>query len=64
MSRFVLGAKSGGYPKKLGRLTLDTTDDVVRATVEHGGITVIDAAIINERRGKPCCREYFTLTSL
>ncbi len=39
------GREIWGYPKKLGRLTLDTTDDVVRATVERGGFTVIDASM-------------------
>ena len=39
------GREIWGFPKKLGRLTLDITDDVVRSTVERGGITLIDAAV-------------------
>ncbi len=39
------GREIWGFPKKLGRLTLDTTDDVVRATVERGGINLIDASM-------------------
>jgi acetoacetate decarboxylase len=39
------GREIWGFPKKLGRLTLDMKDDVVRTTVERGGITLIDAAV-------------------
>ncbi|MGB1885004.1 MAG: acetoacetate decarboxylase family protein [Gammaproteobacteria bacterium] len=39
------GREIWGFPKKLGRLTLDTTDDVVRTTVERGGINVVEAAV-------------------
>lgn len=39
------GREIWGFPKKLGRLTLDMTDDVVRGTVERGGITLIDASM-------------------
>ena len=39
------GREIWGFPKKLGRLTLDSTDDVVRGTVERGGITLVDASM-------------------
>jgi len=39
------GREIWGFPKKYGRLTLDMQDDVVRGTVERGGITVVDAAV-------------------
>ena len=39
------GREIWGFPKKLGRLTLDMKDDIVRTTVERGGITLIDAAV-------------------
>lgn len=39
------GREIWGFPKKLGRLTLETTDDVVHSTVERGGITLIEAAV-------------------
>ncbi|MBW2697131.1 MAG: acetoacetate decarboxylase family protein, partial [Deltaproteobacteria bacterium] len=39
------GREIWGFPKKLGRLTLDMKDDVVRTTVERGGCTIIDAAV-------------------
>jgi len=39
------GREIWGFPKKLGRLTLDMKDDVVSTTVERGGRTVIDAAV-------------------
>lgn len=39
------GREIWGFPKKLGRLTMNMTDDVVSATVERGGITVIDCAM-------------------
>ena len=39
------GREIWGFPKKLGRLTLDMKDDVVSTTVERGGRTIIDAAV-------------------
>ena len=39
------GREIWGFPKKLGRLTLDMKDDVVSTTVERGGRTLIDAAV-------------------
>lgn len=39
------GREIWGFPKKLGRLTLDLRDDVVRTTVERGGIVLVDAAV-------------------
>ncbi|MBW2444379.1 MAG: acetoacetate decarboxylase family protein [Deltaproteobacteria bacterium] len=39
------GREIWGFPKKLGRLTLDMKDDVVRTTVERGGCTIIEAAV-------------------
>ncbi|MEQ8495490.1 MAG: acetoacetate decarboxylase family protein [Gammaproteobacteria bacterium] len=39
------GREIWGFPKKLGRLTMDMTDDVVSATVERGGIQVVDCAM-------------------
>lgn len=39
------GREIWGFPKKLGRLAIDLTDDVVRATVERGGITLIEASM-------------------
>ena len=39
------GREIWGFPKKIGRLTLDMQDDVVRGTVERGGIMVCDAAV-------------------
>ena len=34
-----------GFPKKFGRLSMTMVDDVARATVERGGITVIESAV-------------------
>jgi acetoacetate decarboxylase len=39
------GREIWGFPKKLGRLTLDMKDDVVSTTVERGGCTLIEAAV-------------------
>jgi acetoacetate decarboxylase len=39
------GREIWGFPKKLGRLTLEMKDDVVSTTVERGGRTIIDAAV-------------------
>ena len=39
------GREIWGFPKKLGRLTLDMKDDVVSTSVERGGRTLIDAAV-------------------
>jgi acetoacetate decarboxylase len=39
------GREIWGFPKKLGRLTLDMKDDVVRTTVERGGCQIIEAAV-------------------
>ena len=39
------GREIWGFPKKLGRLTLDMKDDVVSTTVERGGCTIIEAAV-------------------
>ena len=39
------GREIWGFPKKFGRLTLDTTEDVVHTTVERGGINLIEAAV-------------------
>jgi len=39
------GREIWGFPKKLGRLTLDMKDDVVSTTVERGGCTLINAAV-------------------
>ena len=39
------GREIWGFPKKLGRLTLDMKDDVVSTSVERGGRTIIDAAV-------------------
>jgi acetoacetate decarboxylase len=39
------GREIWGFPKKLGRLTLDMKDDVVSTSVERGGRTIIDAAM-------------------
>jgi len=39
------GREIWGFPKKLGRLTMNMQDDVVSATVERGGRTLIDAAM-------------------
>jgi acetoacetate decarboxylase len=39
------GREIWGFPKKLGRLTLDMKDDVVSTTVERGGCKIIDAAV-------------------
>ena len=39
------GREIWGFPKKLGRLTLDMKDDVVSTTVERGGCTIIDASV-------------------
>lgn len=47
------GREIWGFPKKLGRLTLDMQDDVVHTTVERGGITVIDAAVQMLEFGTP-----------
>jgi acetoacetate decarboxylase len=46
------GREIWGFPKKLGRLTLDMKDDVVRTTVERGGCTLIDAAVQLAELGK------------
>jgi len=47
------GREIWGFPKKFGRLTLGTTDDVAHGTVERGGITLINAAVHLERFGAP-----------
>jgi acetoacetate decarboxylase len=39
------GREIWGFPKKLGRLTLDMKDDVVSTTVERGGLGIIDGAV-------------------
>ncbi|MGE0485622.1 MAG: acetoacetate decarboxylase family protein [Gammaproteobacteria bacterium] len=39
------GREIWGFPKKLGRLEMDMTDDVVRGTVERGGIQLVDMAV-------------------
>lgn len=39
------GREIWGFPKKLGRLSLDMKDDVVSTTVERGGCTIIEAAV-------------------
>ena len=45
------GREIWGWPKKIGRLTLSMTDDVVRATVERGGVQLIDVAVRLESFG-------------
>ena len=45
------GREIWGFPKKLGRLTFQTRDDVVSGTVERGGIKVIEAAVRLEELG-------------
>lgn len=47
------GREIWGFPKKFGRLTLGTTDDVAHGTVERGGMTLINAAVHLERFGTP-----------
>ena len=47
------GREIWGWPKKIGRLTFKMTDDVVRSTVERGGIQLIDAAVRLETFGAP-----------
>jgi acetoacetate decarboxylase len=39
------GREIWGFPKKIGRLSLDMKDDVVSTTVERGGCTIIRAAV-------------------
>jgi acetoacetate decarboxylase len=39
------GREIWGFPKKLGRLSLDMKDDVVSTTVERGGCKIIEAAV-------------------
>lgn len=39
------GREIWGFPKKLGRLSMNMRDDVVSATVERGGRNLIDVAI-------------------
>jgi hypothetical protein len=41
------GREIWGFPKKLGRLTLEMKDDIVSTTVERGGRTIIDAAVVH-----------------
>lgn len=39
------GREIWGFPKKLGRLSMAITDDVVYSKVERGGITIIESAV-------------------
>ncbi len=39
------GREIWGFPKKLGQLDMSMTDDVMRSTVERGGMRVIDMAV-------------------
>ena len=39
------GREIWGFPKKLGRVTLDTQDGIMHGTVERGGIQLVEAAV-------------------
>ena len=45
------GREIWGWPKKIGRLTFEMCDDVVKATVERGNINLITAAMRLEEFG-------------
>ncbi len=47
------GREIWGFPKKLGRLRMELEDDVVSATVERGGITLITSALRLSEFGTP-----------
>lgn len=47
------GREIWGYPKKLGRLSMTLRDDVASATVERGGITLINSAVHLAEFGQP-----------
>jgi len=47
------GREIWGFPKKLGRLAINMKDDVVSATVERGGITLIESAVHLSEFGTP-----------
>ena len=47
------GREIWGWPKKIGRLTLNMTDDVVKATVERGGVNLVTATMKLEQLGSP-----------
>ena len=47
------GREIWGFPKKLGRLNMSLKDDVASATVERGGIKLIDIAMRMSEFGTP-----------
>ncbi|TDJ59793.1 MAG: hypothetical protein E2O36_08485, partial [Proteobacteria bacterium] len=47
------GREIWGLPKKFGRLTITVKDDVMSATVERGGSTIIEAAMRMAEFGAP-----------
>lgn len=47
------GREIWGFPKKLGRVGLDTSDGVMRGTVERGGIQLVEAAVQLKEFGDP-----------
>ena len=47
------GREIWGFPKKMGRVELETRDGVMRGTVERGGIQLVEAAVQLKEFGTP-----------
>ena len=47
------GREIWGFPKKIGRVNLETSDGVMRGTVERGGIQLVEAAVQLKEFGTP-----------
>lgn len=47
------GREIWGFPKKMGRVALETRDGIMRGSVERGGIQLVEAAVQLQEFGSP-----------